>query len=63
MALETIFPPFNFFGLPVCQTNWTQTYVLAAKNNQCTGMNSKQIMSEVKAMNTKNTEKACKKIK
>ena len=25
-------PHFTFSGLPVCQTNWTQRYVLAAKN-------------------------------
>lgn len=43
----------------VCHTYWTQTYVLAAKNSQCTGMNRKQIMSDVRATKTKKTEKAC----
>lgn len=47
--------------LPVCQTNWTQTYVLAAKNNQCTGRNIKHTKSEQKASVRKSREKACEK--
>lgn len=46
--------------LPVCQTNWTQTYVLAAKNNQCTGRNIKHTKSEQKASVRKRREKAWK---
>jgi hypothetical protein len=34
--------------------------VLAAKKSQWTGMKRKQIMSLVRAMHTKNTEKACR---
>ena len=45
--------------LPVCPTKCCHTYVLAAKKSQCTGMKSKQIMSDVKAMNIKTTENAC----
>lgn len=45
--------------LPVCQTYCTHTYVLAAKNSHCTGMNSRHIISDVNATHTKNTEKAC----
>jgi hypothetical protein len=48
--------------LPVCQTYCTQTYVLAAKKSQCTGMKKKQIISDVRAMQIKKTEKACKEI-
>jgi hypothetical protein len=46
--------------LPVCQTYCTQTYVLAAKKSQWTGMKKKQIISDVRAMQIKKTEKACK---
>lgn len=45
-------------GLPVCHTYCTHTYVLAAKNNQCTGMKNRQIMSEVTAIQTNITENA-----
>lgn len=48
-------------NVPVCQTYCTQTYVLAAKNSQCTGIKKKQIMSDVSAIQMKNTEKAWKK--
>lgn len=48
--------------LPVCHTYCTQTYVLAAKKSQCTGMKKKQIISDVRAMQIKKTEKACKEI-
>lgn len=48
-------------NIPVCQTYCTQTYVLAAKNSQCTGIKKKQIMSDVSAIQMKNTEKACNK--
>jgi hypothetical protein len=48
--------------LPVCHTYCTQTYVLAAKNSQCTGMKKKQIISDVRAMQIKKTEKACKEV-
>lgn len=44
--------------LSVCHTYCTHTYVLAAKNNQCTGMKKKHSMSEVSAMHTKKIEKA-----
>lgn len=44
--------------LSVCQTYCTQTYVLAAKNNQLTGMKNKQMRSDVIAMQTNNTENA-----
>lgn len=44
--------------LPVCQTYCTQTYVLAANNNQCTGMKNRQTKSEVTAIQTNNTENA-----
>lgn len=47
----------------MCQTYCTQTYVLAAKKSQCTGINKKQIMSDVMAMQMKNTENACKEYK
>jgi hypothetical protein len=46
----------------VCHTYCTQTYVLAAKKSQCTGMKKKQIISDVRAMQIKKTEKACKEI-
>lgn len=46
-------------AVPVCQTYCTHTYVLAAKNSHCTGMKRRQMMSEVNATHTKNTEKAC----
>jgi uncharacterized protein YpmB len=36
--------------------------VLAAKKSQCTGMKKKQIISDVRAMQIKKTEKACKEI-
>ncbi len=49
----------NMWLLPVCQTYCTHTYVLAAKNSHCTGMNSRHIISDVNATHTKNTEKAC----
>jgi hypothetical protein len=42
----------------VCHTYCTQTYVLAAKKSQCTGMKKKQIISDVRAMQIKKTEKA-----
>lgn len=44
--------------LSVCQTYCTQTYVLAAKKSQCTGIKKKHMRSEVSAMHTKNTENA-----
>jgi len=55
LGFETTWSP----SLPVCHTYCTQTYVLAAKKSHGTGMKRKQTMSEVKAMHTKNTEKAC----
>jgi hypothetical protein len=36
--------------------------VLAAKKSQWTGMKKKQIISDVRAMQIKKTEKACKEI-
>jgi hypothetical protein len=46
--------------LPVCHTYCTQTYVLAAKKSHWTGMKKKQIISDVRAMQMKKTEKAYK---
>lgn len=43
---------------PVCQTYCTQTYVLAAKNNQWTGIKNKHTRSDVIAMHTNSTENA-----
>lgn len=43
---------------PVCQTYWTHTYVLAAKNSHWTGMKRRQMMSDVNATHTKKTENA-----
>lgn len=46
--------------LSVCQTYCTQTYVLAAKNNQFTGIKNKQTRSDVMAIQINNTENAWK---
>uniref|UniRef100_A0A915KF58 Uncharacterized protein n=1 Tax=Romanomermis culicivorax TaxID=13658 RepID=A0A915KF58_ROMCU len=43
---------------PACQTYCTQTQVPARKNNHCTGMKIKHIMSDVTVTQTKKTEKA-----
>lgn len=51
----------NIYWLPVCQTYCTHTYVLAAKKSHCTGINRKHTTSDVTAMQTKKTEKACQK--
>lgn len=50
-----------FSYIPVCQTYCTQTYVLAANNNQFTGIKNKQTKSDVIAIHTNNTENACRK--
>lgn len=45
-------------SLPVCHTYCTHTYVLAANNNQLTGIKNKHTKSDVIAMHTNKTENA-----
>lgn len=46
-------------NLPACQTYCTQTYVLAKKNSQLTGIKNRHTKSDVIAMQINSIENAC----